>query len=167
MFAVFVSFSSTSPTVNFTMLTSANIRFTRCKFIGGEASCGWWSRPSHIEYRDCTFEIAGSAYLRIPVYTVGKIVVDRCKVAKTGDKGASIIDVHDLRPQPPDNQVGSVVVRGCTFGAGIKKGILVSGFRKGASAKKVTVEASGNKFSEESGAILASGDILATWKVAQ
>ncbi len=152
---------------NFTMLTSANIRFTRCKFIGGEASCGWWSRPSHIEYRDCTFEIAGSAYLRIPVYTVGRIVFDRCKVTRTGDKDAAIIDVHDLRPQPTDDKSGAIVVRGCTFGAGIKKGVAVSSFRKGASKKNITVEASGNTFSEASGAVIAQRDVLATWKVAQ
>jgi hypothetical protein len=145
------------------MLTDANIRFTRCKFIGGGASGGWWSRPSHIEYKDCTFRITDSSYIRLPVYTVGKIVFDRCNLATTNAKGAALLDIHDLRRQPTDNQTGSIVVRDCTFGHGISKVIAVSGFRKDVSSKKVTIEASANTFAEASGGLVA--DPLATWTV--
>jgi hypothetical protein len=152
---------------NFSMLSEANIRFTRCKFIGGGASGGWWSKPAHIEYRECTFEISGDSYLRIPVYTVGKIVFERCNLSTTNAKGAALIDIHDLRRQPTDDQVGSFVVRDCTFGHGIAKVIVVSGLRNDVSPKKVTIEASGDTFAEASGGVIASGEILATWSVAQ
>ena len=150
---------------NFAALTSANIRFNRCKFIGGEASGGWWSLPSHIEYRDCTFGISGDSYLRIPVYTIGKIVFDRCNLSTTNAKGASLVDIHDLRRQPTDDQVGTIVIRDCTFGAGIAKVIAITGFRKDVSAKKLTIEASGNTLAETSGTLVA--DPLATWTVTQ
>jgi hypothetical protein len=152
---------------SFSMLTASNIRFKRCKFVGGEATGGWWSKPAHIEYRDCAFEISGDSYLHIPVYTVGKIAFERCKFSTSNAKGAALLDIHDLRPQPTDNQTATIVVRDCTFGTGIRRCIAVNGNRKGASAKKVTVEASGNKFAEASGSVVAQGDVLATWSVTQ
>ena len=70
----------------------------------------------------------------------------------------SLVDVGDLRPirlpanadpaTNPDKRSGAIVVRDCTFGPGIAKAISISGYRGGASPKKVTVEASGCSFTE-------------------
>ncbi len=86
----------------------------------------------------------------------------------------SLVDVRDLRPirlpanadpaTNPDKRSGAIVVRDCTFGPGIAKAVSISGYRSDASPKKVTVEASGNTFSEPSGTIIA--DAPATWVVA-
>ena len=148
---------------NFSMLTASNIRFTRCKFIGGEASGGWWSLPSHIEYADCSFEIAGQSYLRLPAYTVDNIKFIRCTVRGTGASPAALLDIHDLRPQQTDSQPGTIVVRDCSFGAGISKGIAVTGNCKAASSKKMTIETSGNTFAEKGGTLFDAAALLPTW----
>ena len=62
-----------------------------------------------------------------------------------------------------DNQVGAIAVRDCSFGAGISKGIVVTGNPKGASPKKVTIESSGNTFAEKGGTVLNAAASLPTW----
>ena len=146
----------------FSMLTEANVRFTRCTFIGGEASGGWWAKPSHLEYRDCSFEIAGQAYLRLPVYTVDRVVFEKCRVRARNAKDAALLDIHDLRAQPTDGLTGALTFRNCAFGPGMARAIIITGFRKQASAKKINVSASGNTFAEAGGAV-APADPLPSW----
>ena len=145
----------------FTMLTEANIRFTRCSFTGGEASGGWWSKPSHLEYRDCTFAIDKDSYLRIPAYTIDKVVFDKCRVKTSNPKGAALVDIHDLRAQPTDGRTGSVVLSGCAFGAGVSKAVVFPGKQK--STKKISFLSGGNSFSGEGGVVVDEAALPETW----
>ena len=145
----------------FTMLTEANIRFTRCTFTGGEASGGWWSKPSHLEYRDCTFAIDKDSYLRIPAYTIDKVVFDKCRVKTSNPAGTALVDIHDLRAQPTDGRPGSVVLSGCAFGAGVSKAVVFPAKQK--SAKKISFLSGGNSFAGEGGVVINEAALPETW----
>ena len=152
---------------SFWTLTDANIRFVRCSFKGGEASGGWWSLPSRVEWRDCEFELAGKPFLRLPGYTIGDIVFEKCRVKCGGGAPAALIDVHDLRPQPTDGKTGVITLRECEFGAGVANAVVVSATRMGASGKKIAVKAEGVRFAEAEGAVVSTNDLetLPSWTV--
>ena len=144
---------------------------TDCAFDGTTVQGNYWEKPADLLSRNCAIKTRGDApFLKLGVYTIGRIGFGSCVVSGNG----SLVDVGDLRPirlpanadpaTNPDNRSGAITVRDCTFGPGIAKAVSISGYRSNASSKKVTVEASGNIFSEPSGAIIA--DTPATWVVA-
>ena len=152
-------------------LDSSAIRMTDCAFDGTTVQGNYWEKPADLQFRNCAIKTRGDApFLKLGVYTIGRIGFGSCVVSGNG----SLVDVGDLRPirlpanadpaTNPDNRSGAITVRDCTFGPGVAKAISISGYRSGASPKKVTVEASGNTFSEPSDTIIA--DAPATWNVA-
>ncbi len=146
----------------FIALSEANIRFERCTFLGGDAWGGWWAKPAHIEYRDCRFDIDKASYLRIPVYNIDKVFFDKCRVTTSNPKGAALVDIHDLRSQSTDDQPGFVVLRDCSFGAGIAKGVIFPG-KQPKSTKKVSFRLGGNTFADEGGTVVSAADLPSLW----
>ena len=145
-----------------TGLESANIAFRGCQFTDTIFSGSYWEHPAFLAVGSSTIETsAEGALFRPPLYNVKNIVFDNCKVS--GPK--ALVDLWDLRPQPTDGEPAAITVKNCTFDKGFGAAIAVSGHKGSASPKKLTITATGNK--PKTASVIASGDVLPTWTLAQ
>ena len=99
-------------------LREASLRFGGCTFEGTDLQGNWWEPPSGLLFKDCTIRTKDDApFLRLGVYTVGRIGFDGCTVSGK----QALVDVKDLRrialppnadPEAnPDRKPGSVLFR--------------------------------------------------------
>ena len=144
-------------------LSAANIRFRRCRFIGGSATGGWWALPAHIEFDDCTFDIADSPYMRLPNYTVDKIVFRGCTARALKDGSVALLEIHDFRPQPTDKRSGTISVSGCSFGKGVKRALSITGTKDAKSQKNIAILAEKNTFEEAGAMVFDPAKLPASW----
>ena len=81
--------------------TAKDCDFAGCTFEGTDLQGNWWEPPSGLLFKDCTIRTKDDApFLRLGVYTVGKIGFDGCTVSGR----QPLVDVKDLRRiQPPPN----------------------------------------------------------------
>ena len=151
----------------FTSVSAANVRFVRCTFKGGSLTGGYWAKPATIAYVDCAFDLDAAAYFNIALYTIGKIGFRNCKAESTSGTGTALVNISDLRPQPTDDQVGKLVVTGCSFGPSFKQAVTTAAYRKDASAKKIEISVPGNTFAQEGAEAIPESCVLPNWSVSR
>ncbi len=86
-------------------LRDANLRFSGCAFDATVLEGNWWEPPSDLLFRNCAIRTRDdAAFLRLGVYSVGKIAFDGCAVSG----GQSLVDIKDLRriALPPNSDPG-------------------------------------------------------------
>lgn len=150
---------------SFTALPSANVRFIRCTFANTTFNGGYWATPATLAWRDCRIEIGAKPFLDLGQYTIGAIGFDGCSVSSASRTGsAALFYVSDVRSLKTDNEDGLIVLRKCTFAAGITNVVSVTKSQSLDSKKRVTLRAKGNRL-PKGAAILAPDAKRATWRV--
>ena len=97
----------------------ADVRFARCRFLGGSFSTGWWVPPSRLAFEDCEFDVRGPWWIRLAAYSVDRLSFERCRFRGSGDAPGPVLFLFDFRNQPTDDRTGRVDFRDCVFGDGI------------------------------------------------
>lgn len=138
---------------------SADMKMTDCVFDAAFLRGNYWEKPANLVFKNCTIATAADqAFLRLGVYTLGKIGFDGCTVS--GER--SLVDVFDLRPisfpasaDPATNsdlQPGTIALREIAWKSGAKAAV-VCGKGNVVSPKKITVLDKGNTWPEGVGAV--------------
>ena len=147
-------------------LNSATIRMSGCSFDGTTVQGNYWERPADLLFRKCTIRTRDDApFLKLGVYTVGKILFDGCSVAG----GRSLVDVGDLRPisippntQNPDELPGGIALRGTTW-EGAATTVVAHGAPGGAlSPKRISIVDTDNAWPE---GVAVATDLPPTWEL--
>ena len=149
-------------------LRNSSLVFTDCAFDKTTLEGNYWERPTDFLFRNCTIATADDAsFLRLGLYTVGRIGFDRCAV--TGRQ--SLVDVKDLRriqllPQEdpatnPDKKPGGFAFRRITWKSAAKT-VLTHVKDANPSPKPVTIRDRDNTWPK--GVALAT-DHPSTWEV--
>ncbi len=130
---------------------SAKIALSNCSFDDTRVQGNYWEYPSDLTFGSCRINTPGdAAFLRLGVYTVGRIVFDGCTVS-----GArSLVDIHDMRPiaRPPsadpatnpDRLPGSVEIRRTKWASEAKTVVAHGKEIPPVSQKKITVNGRGS-----------------------
>lgn len=148
---------------------SATVRMSGCLFEKTIVQGNYWEKPSEIIFRDCRIETHGDApFLKLGVYTVGKIGFDGCAVAGAG----SLVDVHDLRPisRPanadpstnPDNLPGLIALRRTKWNGDARTVVAHGKLIGSVSAKKVTILDKENAWPE---GVSVATDLPGSWEM--
>ena len=135
-------------------LRDALLRFSGCSFEGTDVQGNWWEPPSDLLFRNCSIRTKDdSAFLRLGVYTVGRIGFDGCTVAGR----RSLMDVKDLRrialppgsdPEAnPDKKPGSVLFRRTAWESEAAT-VLVHAKDGNPSPKRITIRDEDNAWPE-------------------
>jgi len=126
-------------------LRNASLRLTNCTFDRTTFGGNYWERPSDLLFRDCTIRTADeAAFLRLGLYTVGKIGFDGCTVS--GKR--SLVNVSDLRriqllphedpATNPDKDPGTIAFRRTKWESEART-VLVQAKDGNPSPKKLTI----------------------------
>jgi hypothetical protein len=146
---------------------SAKIRMEGCSFDGTVVKGNYWEHPADLLFRDCKIATkADEAFLRLGVYSVGRIGFDGCGVS-----GAqSLVDVFDMRPLSlpanadpatnPDLKDGAIALRGIKWKSGAKT-VVAHGRETESQKKKITVYDRGNSWPAGVSAVV---DLPGAWR---
>ncbi len=126
-------------------LCDANLRFSGCAFNGTVLEGNWWEPPSDLLFRNCAIRTRDDvAFLRLGVYSVGKIAFNGCAVSG----GQSLVDIKDLRRialppnagpgKNPDDRPGAILFRRTEW-KGDAKTVLTHVKDANPSPKKISV----------------------------
>ena len=150
-------------------LDAADLRMTDCRFDASVVQGNYWEKPAELVFKDCAITARDdAAFLKLGVYTVGRIGFDGCTV--TG--GQSLVNVFDLRPinypknadpaQNPDLRSGTIAFRGVAWqGAG--KSVVEHPAKRGQiSTKKLTILDKGNSWPA---GVSVAADLPDTWEL--
>ena len=149
-------------------ISSANAKMSDCAFEGTTVRGNYWDRPADLVFRNCTIKTCDdSPFLKLGVYTVGKIGFDGCTVSGV----QSLVDVFDLRSisvpansdpaANPDRLHGTVALRKTKWN-GEAKTVLVHGKDPKPSPKKITILDKENSWPN---GVSVATDILPTWEL--
>ena len=149
-------------------IASANVKMADCDFEGTTVRGNYWDKPADLVFRNCKIKTCDdSPFLKLGVYTVGKIGFDGCTVS-----GAqSLVDVFDLRSiavpansdpaANPDRLPGTIALRRTKWN-GEAKTVLVHGKNPKLSPKKITILDKENSWPN---GVSVAADILPTWEM--
>ena len=146
---------------------SAKIRMEGCSFDGTVVKGNYWEHPADLLFRDCKIETkAEEAFLRLGVYSVGRIGFDGCGVTGT----QSLVDVFDMRPLSlpanadpatnPDLKDGAIALRDIKWESGAKT-VVAHGRETESQKKKITVYDRGNSWPA---GVSAVADLPGAWR---
>ena len=147
---------------------TAVLRMTGCTFKGTTLGGNYWQKPADFIFRDCTIGTKDdAAFLKLGVYTIGKIGFDGCTV--TG--GQPLVDVKDLRriqlpPNAkagvnPDDRPGTIALRGMKWASGAKT-VVVQEKNRNPSPKKIQILDKGNAWPD---GVSVAKDIPPAWEL--
>ena len=143
---------------------------TDCILDATTVQGNYWEKPTDFAFGNCTIKTRDELpFLKLGVYTIGRIGFDGCTVAGKG----SLVDVSDLRSiaRPanadpstnPDLRPGEIVLRGVTWKSEAKTVVTHAIGRKDAlSPKKITITGSANAWPEE---VNVATDLPPGWKL--
>lgn len=149
-------------------ISSANAKMADCAFDGTTVRGNYWDKPADIVFKNCKIKTCDDApFLKLGVYTVGKIGFDGCAVS-----GAqSLVDVFDVRSiavpansdpaANPDRLPGTIALRKTKWN-GEAKTVLVHGKDPKPSPKKITILDKENSWPN---GVSVAADILPTWEL--
>ena len=147
-------------------LGSATIRLSGCTLDGTTVQGNYWEKPADLQFLKCAIRTRDDApFLKLGVYTIGKILFDRCTVSG----GRSLVDVSDLRPisippnaQNPDELPGGIALRKTKW-TGEATTVVAHGAPGGAlSPKRISIVDQDNAWPE---GVAVATDLLPTWEL--
>ena len=145
---------------------SSSLNLLGSRFAGTSFSGGYWQKPADFIFKDCTIGTKDdAAFLKLGVYTIGKIGFDGCTV--TG--GQPLVDVKDLRriqlpPNAkagvnPDDRPGTIALRGTKWKCAAKT-VVVQEKNRNPSPKKIQILDKGNDWPKD---VTIATDIPSAW----
>ena len=148
-------------------LDTADLRMTDCRFDSSVVQGNYWEKPSDLVFRKCTIKTRDdAAFLKLGVYTIGKIGFDGCTVAG----GQPLVDVKDLRRiqlppnakvgENPDDRPGTIAFRGTKWTGGAKT-VVVQEKNMRPSPKKIQILDKGNAWP---GDVAVVRDLPTSWE---
>ena len=126
---------------------TAKVNLLGDRFTGTSLTAGYWQKPADFLVRGCSISTpTNSAFLKLGVYTVGRIEFDNCSVSGS----RSLVNVSDLRPinypkdgdpaANPDLRPGVIALHGMKWNSEAK--LVVEHEKvnpKWTSAKRITI----------------------------
>ena len=151
-------------------IDTATIQMTDCTLDATTVQGNYWEKPSSLLFQNCAIRTRDELpFLKLGVYTIGKIGFDGCTVSGKG----SLVDVSDLRSiaRPanadpatnPDLRPGEIALRGTKWTGDAKTVIAHGAIRKEAlSPKNITIIDNDNAWPE---GVDVATDLPASWKL--
>ena len=140
---------------------------TGCTFTGSTVEGNWWESPANVRFRNCTIATrVDSAFMKLGVYTIGKIGFDRCAVSGR----EALINVKDLRPLKfcqgdanPDLETGRIALRGIAWKSTAKTVITHgTGQHEALSTKKISIVDKSKAWPK---GVAVATDLFPTWEL--
>lgn len=133
-------------------LDSAAMEMSGCDFAGTTVRGNYWEKPASLAFRNCTIRTRGeSPFLKLGIYTIGKIDFDSCSAAG----GGSLVDVFDLRPisrpsnsgdaDNPDLRTGTISLTATRWDGEAKTIVAIENRKAGVSPKAIVVASEGTQ----------------------
>lgn len=124
-------------------LNGATVEMENSTFSASTVEGNWWEHPASLLFKDCAIGTRDdSAFLKLGVYTIGRIGFDGCAVSGR----QALVHVKDLRPHNaapetnPDQHSGMVGFRGVKWTSEAKTVVTHGvGQREALSPKKITI----------------------------
>ena len=151
-------------------IRDATLQLDGCTFEDTDLQGNWWEPPSDLLFKNCTIQTKDdSPFLRLGVYTVGKIGFDGCTVSGK----QPLVDIKDLRQillppntateTNPDKKPGTVAFIRTKWESEAK--LVLTHVKDGnPSPKKITILDEDNAWPED---ITVATDLPATWELKQ
>ena len=148
---------------------TAKMSLQGCTFKGSKLAGNYWQKPSDFLVKDCSITTpTNAAFLKLGVYSVGKVAFENCSVAGT----KSLVNVSDLRPisvqkgsgpsKNPDLRPGVIAFYGTKWANESK--LVVEHERvnpQWTSSKPITVADGGNEWGE---GVTVVTNVPAAWR---
>ena len=149
-------------------IASANVKMADCAFEGTTVRGNYWEKPADLVFKNCKIKTCDdSPFIKLGVYTVGKIGFDGCTVSGV----QSLVDVFDLRSiavpansdpaANPDRLPGTIALRKTKWN-GEAKTVVVRGKGPSQSSKKITILDKENSWPN---GVSVATDVLPTWEM--
>ena len=149
-------------------LNGSAVEMENCTFTGSTVEGNWWESPASVRFLNCTIATRDdSAFLKLGVYTIGKIGFDKCTVSGR----EALFNVKDLRPlkhyqgENPDLETGRIALRSITWKSKAKTVITHgTGQHEELSTKKISIVDKSKAWPK---GVAVATDLFPTWELKQ